>query len=86
MIMKALLISPFYCSAGESSTLLTESKYRNAAIFFRRTSQIFTVVCSALFFITCQNTSFIECFNYTLRKVILCYGKQFKHCTVENSS
>lgn len=76
----------FYCSAGKSSTLLSESKYWNAAIFFWRTSQIFTVVCSALFFITCQNTSFIECFNYTWRKVILYYGKQFKHCTVENSS
>lgn len=30
--------------------------------------------------------SFIECFNYTLRKVILCYSKQFKPCTVGNSS
>lgn len=30
--------------------------------------------------------SFIEWLNYTLRKVILCYSKQFKPCTAGNCS
>lgn len=30
--------------------------------------------------------SFIECFNYTSRKVILCYSEQFKACTIGSSS